>query len=170
MSYQRKTLKTMGNDIREKQFCALDSWRGIAAMIVALYHINAPSHIGKWTLIVQGGFFIFFFFVLSGFLMACKYEERISSRLDFARFMVLRFGRLFPLHLFVLAAFMAWYYFVFGTPFADHKPMDLGVSIFLMGGLGIGEGFGWNPPSWSISTEFYTYVLFGALVDRKSVV
>jgi peptidoglycan/LPS O-acetylase OafA/YrhL len=96
--------------------------------------------------------------------MACKYEDRITNRLDFAQFMVLRFGRLFPLHLFALGAFMAWYFLTSGTPLGDHKPIELGISIFLMGGLGITEGFGWNPPSWSISTEFYTYALFGVLV------
>lgn len=42
--------------------------------------------------------------------------------------------------------------------------MQLIVShLLLLQGLGITDRFGWNAPSWSISTEFVAYILFGAL-------
>lgn len=49
--------------------------------------------------------FVDFFFVLSGFVIASTYQERIAGGFSVWRFMLLRLGRLYPLHIAVLVAF-----------------------------------------------------------------
>ena len=80
------------------RFVALDSWRGIAALAVAFRHINGTAPFlngqfhGNLRLAVD------FFFVLSGFVIAMSYGERLAQGFSFLRFMVLRWGRVWPLH------------------------------------------------------------------------
>jgi peptidoglycan/LPS O-acetylase OafA/YrhL len=48
-----------------------------------------------------------------------------------------------------------------GTPFtADHSVPSLIANIFLFNAFGLFDGLTWNEPSWSIGTEFYTYMVF----------
>lgn len=78
----------------------LDSVRGIAALVVAVYHyINWTQ---KDKLVVKLTSFIFngadavsFFFVLSGFVLAYKYLV-LKKSLDFRKFYINRFFRLWP--------------------------------------------------------------------------
>jgi peptidoglycan/LPS O-acetylase OafA/YrhL len=57
------------------KFRSLESLRGISAVIVALYHSGFISG-EKYFLVAQGGMFVYFFFVLSGFVMAFSYLEK----------------------------------------------------------------------------------------------
>ena len=50
-----------------------------------------------------GWLYVDFFFVLSGFVQAFTYADRIEGFADLLRFIVRRFGRLAPVH---LAAFL----------------------------------------------------------------
>ena len=89
------------------QFAALDGWRGICALMVCVFHFN---HEARWApgdnAFVHGGYlFVDFFFVLSGFVITHSYGERITDRGELGRFMLRRFGRVWPLHAVVL---MAW--------------------------------------------------------------
>jgi peptidoglycan/LPS O-acetylase OafA/YrhL len=73
----------------------LDALRGIAALCVLGLHVHAiyggfPDLFGKAYLAVD------FFFMLSGYLMARTYGQRLSSGLDGAAFLALRYRRLWP--------------------------------------------------------------------------
>ena len=59
---------------------ALDSLRGLCALMVALMHINSISHISESTLVRQSWLFVDFFFVLSGFVIAHSYIDRSRAR------------------------------------------------------------------------------------------
>src|SRR4051812_28345647 len=80
---------------RAKHFIALDSWRGLCACAVAFFHFAAFDHL-RWIAAVRHAYlFVDFFFVLSGFVIAGNYIERLQSgRLDVGRFMLVRLGRL----------------------------------------------------------------------------
>jgi peptidoglycan/LPS O-acetylase OafA/YrhL len=111
-----------------------------------------------------------FFFVLSGFVITATYRTKLLMGFSFWRFMLLRLGRLYPLHVAILGALIAIeilrYQFsglLGGEGDKFSGPNSIGAIItnaFLIQSLGIHNTLTWNLPSWSISVEFYTYAVF----------
>ncbi len=91
---------------RNQRFLALDAWRGICACLVALFHFGSTSHIQNLPLLRNAYLFVDFFSVLSGFVIFASYEEKLKDGFGAGRFLLLRLGRLYPLHLVLLLAFM----------------------------------------------------------------
>src|SRR5437762_9602227 len=81
-----------------ERFVVLDSWRGIAACLVALFHLDAYSHLYGVPFLRNSWLFVDFFFVLSGFVIAANYQQRLLEGFGVGRFLLLRLGRLYPLH------------------------------------------------------------------------
>ncbi len=117
------------------------------------------------------------FFVLSGFVIFNAYGNNIKSTQDLARFQFLRFGRLYPVHILFLLIFLlievAKYIAqtTMGTvipnsqPFRENNLTALIQHILLVQAIGpTGNHNTFNVPSWSISVEFYTYLVFGCVV------
>lgn len=157
-----------------ERFLVLDSWRGICALLVALFHFPTTSIISQSAFVGGSYLFVDFFFVLSGFVIASSYSGRLSEPGELARFALVRFGRIYPLHLLMLAAFVAFEAMrlalpaLHGTgaaPFtAGFDLRSLVANLFLLQGMGVEEHLTWNAPSWSISAEFFTYLLFAGVV------
>ena len=61
------------------RFEALDSWRGICALMVALLHFEAFSHLKDLPFFNDAYLFVDFFFVLSGFVIAANYRQRLAN-------------------------------------------------------------------------------------------
>jgi peptidoglycan/LPS O-acetylase OafA/YrhL len=59
---------------------ALDAWRGMCALLVALFHLNVLSHFYTLSLIRNASLCVDFFFVLSGFIMRYVYQEGVPVR------------------------------------------------------------------------------------------
>ncbi len=74
-------------------------------MIVALYHFPGSGLLEQNRLVGNAEFFVDFFFVLSGFVIAANYLHRIGDERAALRFMGLRIGRLYPLHFVTFIAF-----------------------------------------------------------------
>jgi peptidoglycan/LPS O-acetylase OafA/YrhL len=91
-----------------KRFVVLDSWRGIAACLVALFHLDAYSHLYGVPFLRNSWLFVDFFFVLSGFVIAANYQQRLLDGFGAGRFLLLRLGRLYPLHFAMLALFIGF--------------------------------------------------------------
>ena len=154
------------------RFSALDGWRGIAAAFVAFYHLNFLNHIHDWDFLRNSYLFVDFFFVLSGFVITHAYKDKLKTISNFTHFIYRRLSRLLPLHLFVLLLFVfleiaklmllqfgVWT--VDSLPFTnEYSLVSLFSNIFLAHSLGFHDYLSWNYPSWSISVEFYTYVVF----------
>jgi peptidoglycan/LPS O-acetylase OafA/YrhL len=164
-----------------KRFEALDSWRGLAACLVAFHHLvpSVDSHLNQLGLVPNSYLFVDFFFVLSGFVIAANYEQRLAEGFSVWRFALLRFGRLYPLHLAVLLALILLRLVHsasgLGTPSAFQPPLwsadTIIASLLLVQSLHLFDFTPWNGPSWSISTEFYTYLLFAAVaLSRRRIV
>lgn len=147
------------------RFAALDSWRGLAACMVVLYHVRAPSHVSELELVRNANLFVDFFFVLSGFVIASAYQQRLAGGYGAWRFILLRFGRLYPLHLATLAAFILLELIRDGRLAAADPAAALAARVFLVHGLGPFNTDLWNTPSWSISTEFFAYLAFAVAVS-----
>lgn len=117
-----------------------------------------------------------FFFVLSGFVIAHSYFDRLQSGLGLATFMARRFARLYPLHLFTLLLAVAYEFAkasLFNSvsigaekaPFQSNNLPAFLANLGLVQALGLFPDVTWNGPSWSISVEFYTYLLFALLIS-----
>lgn len=149
---------------------ALESLRGFAALAVVLTHFRYGSFLTENAFIRHGYLMVDFFFVLSGFVISLNYANRLSSPADIVRFQRRRFWRLYPLHLFTLLVFLGIeclkYVFELKTGVVSNSPAfvvnDAGrffANLFLLQGVLINETT-FNPPSWSISVEFWTYLVF----------
>lgn len=160
----------------KKHYMVLDSFRGICACIVAFSHFNANSIFYGSTLLDRGSPYVDFFFVLSGFIIFANYEDKLRNGYSIKKFMLLRLGRLYPLHFAVLMAFIlvdvlqlfiniggASLYPPFSAP--GETPSAILAMLFLVHSLHITEILAFNGPSWSISTEFYAYLLFAVIIS-----
>lgn len=156
-------------------FAALDGWRGICACLVALYHFGANSHLYGLPLIRNAYLFVDFFFVLSGFVIAAGYGHRLTNGNELSTYLLRRVGRLYPLHLFVLALWVGlelvkwvaatngWGSFT-NQPFTGATSLEsLGLNLLMLHSVGLSDALSWNYPSWSISAELLTYLGFGLL-------
>ncbi len=164
------------------RFDTLDALRGICALLVAMYHFNSNGYLASLLLVQNGWLFVDYFFVLSGFVIAHSYGQRLSERqVSVGKFMGLRMGRIYPLHIAVLLAFAALELvlvlggetiarYVSREPFTGSRSWEaLFQNIFLLQSFGIPGGAGWNGPAWSIAAEIWTYWLFALvfLVPRR---
>ena len=143
------------------RFSVLDSFRGIAAMAIALFHF-----IDGW-----GGYIaVDFFLVLSGFILSHSYLYS-PKKTSFLRFINHRIARLYPLHVFTLVTFVITMYVINGKfPFyADGNLFTLFQHLTLTHNVGLNpQGITYNPPSWSISVEFWVNVLFILLIRKTT--
>jgi hypothetical protein len=158
------------------RFRALDGWRGIAALVVALNHLNFEGNFYYWEAIRRGGLCVDLFFVLSGFVICHTYGDRLRGGVGAAKFAIRRFGRLYPLHIATLGllvgleAAKAIAMSVLGltagqAPFSGATSLPaLAGNVVLIQAMGPFHDFTWNIPSWSISTEFWVYFLFAPIV------
>ena len=77
---------------------SLETLRGFAALIIALYHYPSTSFLfAKY-----GHLAVHFFFTLSGFVIALNYFDKINNFKNLIKFQTKRFFRLYPIHIFVL--------------------------------------------------------------------
>lgn len=164
---------TQGARKSNVRFEALDGWRGICACLVVLFHFHGYSPLYRSDLVRNSYLFVDFFFVLSGFVIAWNYATRLGTWPGVRKFLVLRLGRVYPLHFFMLLCFIALetaklvagYPDSASTTFSgQNNPFAVLTNLFLVQSLGLHDSLTWNGPSWSISTEFWTYVTF-ALVS-----
>jgi peptidoglycan/LPS O-acetylase OafA/YrhL len=154
-------------------FGVLDSWRGVAALLVAIFHLNILSAIYSLDFVRNAYLFVDFFFVLSGFVITHSYGDRLGNLESVRAFVIRRFGRLWPLHVVVLLAMVVVesggaISAARGASFVN-PPFTGATSLHsILVNLAFGQSFGierqltWNSPSWSICAEFWTYLIFAA--------
>lgn len=164
----------------KKRFEALDAFRGICALFVVVFHMKLIGSATELDFFRGSAIFVEFFFVLSGFVLAHGYGFR--KNLDFKTFMKARFFRIYPLHLFMFMVFVVLEFtkviasrfggFKFGTePFTNGTaPSEIIPNLLLIQSwTPFTDPLSFNYPSWSISIEFYMYVLlFFSIVLFKS--
>ena len=143
------------------KFQALDSLRGLAALAIAVFH-----YVDGW-----GGYLaVDFFLVLSGFVLSHSYLYS-DKPVGPAAFISHRIARLYPLHLFTLATFVATYYLVWNRLpwYPDGTLFTFAQHLTLTQNVGLNpSGLTFNYPSWSISVEFWVNVLFIFFVTKTT--
>ena len=108
--------------------------------------------------------FVDLFFVISGYVIAHVYHNRIATKADYFRFLQRRIGRLIPLHWVTLVVAMAlWSAFVVMHYAANHtpsfNPLCIADTLFLTHGfIPCEKKLYFNGVSWSISAEMVMYI------------
>lgn len=156
-----------------ERFNALEGGRGLLALVVMLVHFEANYHGKSFINADNLYYYIDYFFVFSGFLMARIYWDGLKTRTDLSEYMIIRFGRVYPLHVAWLFLFIAFECFRLLLPagWLDSAPFSgsneaaaIPLHLLLVQAMGLIDRNTWNFPSWSLSTEFYSYIVFAALV------
>ncbi|NKB37610.1 MAG: acyltransferase family protein [Gammaproteobacteria bacterium] len=159
------------NITTKAHFGALESLRGVAALCVVFYHLDWVNSLTQLNFFRNSYLMVDFFFVLSGFVIYHSYQGKILSGKAAVKFIFLRIGRLYPLHLFTLLAFLGIElskYFVelqfdlkANTPaFTVNNIYSFSTNFFMIHAWNLQDRPTWNGPSWSISAEFFAYITF----------
>ena len=149
----------------------LTGLRGIAAWWVVLFHFREyfPDGSPSWfsALCGHGYLAVDLFFVLSGFIIAHNYLNRLSHfRLAaYLHFLGVRLARVYPLHIFMLLLFLMNPIAILiassrGHDYSRYEPWYYLMSVFLIQNWGFSDELAWNVPAWSISAEWMAYLLF----------
>ncbi|MGL4524241.1 MAG: acyltransferase family protein, partial [Spirochaetia bacterium] len=168
-----------------ERFYSLDALRGIAALSVVFWHwqhfffsgstpgkldiSRLPWSSGLSILYTKGWLAVDLFFSLSGFIFYWLYSKKIQQgEISSGQFTLLRFSRLYPLHLaslLIVAIGQLWLintrgsYFVY--PYNDAKHFLL--NLLFTSSWGFEQGFSFNAPTWSVSVEVLLYLVFFTL-------
>jgi peptidoglycan/LPS O-acetylase OafA/YrhL len=154
----------------------LDSLRGIAAIGIAIFHYSpqfnaTPISFLLSSFYIGGYYFVDFFFLLSGFVLARTYIGNNKKR-NFSNLLLVRLVRLYPLHfvtllIVLLQNIVLVNYFnssQFIYEFNDIKHFFL--NMFLVNGIGLEGGFSFNGPSWAVSTLIFANILFFFILTK----
>ena len=145
----------------------LTSLRFLAAVWVVLYHYW-PDLKGAGAapgLIANGQLGVELFFVLSGFILPHVYLESFGEGgFSYRGFLWARIARIYPLHIATLVAVGL----MGGAALALHQTMahpvlnwaSLPANLLMINAWGVVSDSGWNHPAWSISAEWFAYLIF----------
>jgi peptidoglycan/LPS O-acetylase OafA/YrhL len=151
----------------------LTAIRFFAAAWVVVFHTMGylhPDFRGIGPLVAHGEVAVDLFFVLSGFILAHVYYDgfaRLDAR-SWATFLVRRLARIYPAHLMMLAAWIAYVLAgrlggaAISTP-ERYEPTAILSNLLLVQAWGFERSLTWNYPAWSISAEWFAYLLFPPL-------
>ena len=147
----------------------LDGLRIVAACAVVVLHYSdyfRDQPVGRFMVDHTWHFnlFVDLFFVVSGFVIARQYLDRVGDAASTGRFLWRRMARIYPLHLATLAFYVILAIALhFGVARSDNPARypfsDLPAQLLLLHAFD-GERLTFNFPSWSLSAEMLCYLLF----------
>ena len=153
-----------------RRYLALDSLRGIAALFIVFYHMGPFGWVASWRPFQSGWMMVDFFFVLSGFVIAMSYGGRLAHGYPRGRFLAVRLGRVFPLHLAVVAGFTLLEFTVFRPVLGEaHGLWEWVRGTFLLDAFATGAGNFYAPVSWAVGVEMVLYALAALLFGRGAL-
>ncbi|MGG6892940.1 MULTISPECIES: acyltransferase family protein [Rhizobium] len=159
----------MTADNTRHRYAALDAMRGLAAFAVVVYHLDRPYAPSAYIAVD-------FFFVLSGFVIARAYGEKLASGMTMLAFMKARYARLYPL--FLIGSVFGLVQLLLHWQAAGIGRADLGASIlstvfmlpspsFLTRSAGdIWPLYPLNGPAWSLFWELLANLVFALVLFR----
>ena len=152
-----------------KYLSNLTTLRGVAAIWVVVFHFQVLICLfvlPKQSLLIEKGYLMVdLFFIMSGFIVSHVYHQSFHAGItiqNFKKFIVARFARIYPLHFFTLLFLIILVAAGNGWNIID-DPKAIPANIFLLHSFGINKIFTWNIPSWSISAEWWAYMVFPVL-------
>jgi peptidoglycan/LPS O-acetylase OafA/YrhL len=129
-----------------------------------LYHFQTnvvmPAEVTPFLAFGRGG--VDLFFMLSGFILAYVYRPQFEARrFNYLRFLVKRIARIYPVHVVTMLIVLAWILLTAngGSYFAS-LAQDAAMNLMMVHAWGTVDGLTLNYPSWSISAEWFAYLIF----------
>ncbi|WP_158525340.1 acyltransferase [Glaciecola sp. KUL10] len=166
-----------GTHFQIQRIDSLTSIRGVAALVVLFLHVAQTFNfeLTFFNLFKNGWLGVDLFFVLSGFILAHVYHQSEPTQKTFIsfykQFIINRLARIYPLHLCTLLFTLGLVIFLPG--FYERYPKYFSDISFISNLLLIQNwGFidiSWNTVSWSISAEFFMYLLFPFFLISRSI-
>jgi peptidoglycan/LPS O-acetylase OafA/YrhL len=154
--------RAVANTRQTRELSSLTALRGLAALAVLIFHrgVNFGGVGGPLgTAIGHGYLAVDLFFVISGFVLNHVYGRTFADFgwADILSFLWARFARIYPVHVVTLILLLPFYgnQGFSGAALAENL---LFIQIFLAPMLT------WNDGAWSISAEWYAYLLFPFIV------
>lgn len=156
---------------------SLTSFRGLAAIWVLIHNdvlFRTETGIDLTTGLIERGYLaVDFFLVLSGFVLAYVYSDKINhvlSRESF-EFLVNRIARIYPLYLIVLLARAAFEFAkrrielngsesIQDSFSGEHSVHAFVANLLMIQAWGLYCEPTWIPSFWSISAEWFAYITF----------
>lgn len=164
----------------KQHFEILDGLRGIAALVVVLFHFMEMVYPPKENFFAHGFLAVDFFFCLSGFVIAYAYNDRVE-KMGVLEFFKSRLIRLHPLVVFgSILGLLAFLFDPFGGQSETYETGRI-ILIFISSILLIPfpvmaersfNLFGLNAPAWSLFWEYVAnifYVLFLYKLSQRSL-
>lgn len=157
---------------KEYKFKLLEVYRGIAAILVVLFHITGEAWYKFHHYVFLGGFFNFgtigvdFFFVLSGFIIFYTHHKDKPTKKNLITFFKKRVIRIYPTY-WTIATIVILTYLFFNSVIIDKVPLTFTHIIATYTLLPHIKRFIF--PSWTLTEELYFYLLFGVLLFIPSV-
>lgn len=140
---------------------ALTGLRFVAALLVFVSHYPVPGVAGTPLRMMRSGYMaVTLFFVLSGFVLAYNYLERMETRLTpgvVGEFLLARVARIYPLY----AVLIAFTWLLSAPPRVPLWPYLLAIQTWYPD---VRFAFGLVEPSWSIGVEVFLYLAFPLLL------
>jgi peptidoglycan/LPS O-acetylase OafA/YrhL len=160
----------------------LDALRIVAAFAIVVLHYceyakNSATAHAVFNHIQHFNLFVDLFFVISGYVIAKQYLEKVDSYRATIRFLWRRIARIYPLHLLTLAFYLAiaaalQLGLARGENPARYPVSDIPAQLLMLHAV-IGQRLTFNFPSWSLSAEMVCYLLFpllaAAVTRRRSL-
>jgi len=176
---------------KTQRYELLDILRGLAAFSVVIWHwkhfyfsyhsesieltnkATQPFYDIIYPLYSFGGIAVDIFFLISGFIFYTLYSQRISNgSISGGYFFLLRFSRLYPLHLatLLIVTLLQYFYFHYTGKYFIYAYNDLYhfiLQLFFASSWGGEQGDSFNGPIWSVSIEVVLYAVFFILCKLK---
>ncbi len=149
---------------------ALTSLRFFAAFYVILFHAHDFSGVDLYALtnLFNSGYLaVDFFFILSGFILSYTYYPQIIEKsFSYSDFFIKRVARIYPVHIFTLLLMLVIITFIKLAGVTWSHDMETSnfyefiKNILMVHSWAFYSNLSYNQPSWSISAEFFAYILF----------
>ncbi|MGG2079117.1 acyltransferase family protein [Lelliottia nimipressuralis] len=164
----------------KKHFFALDSFRGLCALCVVVFHMRILDGFSEFLFFRNSRLFVEFFFILSGFVLTHSHLTKQNS--NFKKYAIARTFRIFPLHVFMLCVYILLEClklvaqlrgFEFNIPAFEggNSIKELIPNLLLLQSwFGSFDYLSFNYPSWSISVEYYLYFVFFLVIWPREIV
>ncbi|MGB0508304.1 MAG: acyltransferase family protein, partial [Pikeienuella sp.] len=151
----------------------VDALKGLAALLIAFFHWSAYTIWADAIWLSHLWLMVDLLFVITGFVLAGVYRDRMHRVGDIGVFAVLRLVRIYPIHLFFILPLagievMKQLYLglgISGDGTAGFAAAHLSAS-GLWAHLSLTQAFGWhaapgwNQPAWYAAVEFWIAIMF----------
>ena len=152
-----------------KKLNLLQVYRGIAALLVVMFHLNEMSierlkQVTFFNIFEAGWSGVDYFFLLSGFIMVYVHRSAIGKPDQLKSFLVKRVVRIYPIYWIITLAVLAFFLVIPG--FANNK--DLSIQHILVSLLLLPQN---DKPildvGWTLISELFFYLLFSLAIWFK---